>query len=972
MLTSLFKRWRVPRDFPYYEGWFGPTKTTAHDHGRQLLQMYGTIPETGDAEALLHEHPEFSENMLRAYKHVYDNGNPDAATPAKKIIFLHLQRTAGSTLTHVMRRNLRSIGFRRDFVGMPNESPMFVLSRFRELPRLEQEAERDKWDKYDALADHSMYGIHELLRSPHAYITMLRHPVDRFLSYYRYVRRENPDASPREAEEAAVARTLNITQFLHHPFFRLKLTLEQSYVQMIAGYAHPGGYVFHSRLHRLLARAVRNLRTFDAVLLQEHFDKSMELLCRMYDWKDELLTSEGIVPRQGSVIGDVTGSMHAKSQLTHAEYETVAEYLKADMTLYEQGKRLFEAQYKKHCGSRPYWSLSLPSRGGGTPDESSDTEEFPTSIGPVTIGLPWAKLARERGVHPLAIDDAARHAYYTLNLRRDAFLDAACEHLGNEHRDLMRLWLLTLHAEHVCGNVIEQDAYGLRALKARGFAPKTIVDIGAHIGAFSLFARHLWPDATIIAAEPCAPDHNDSGDISILRRNVTDADIRNVAVFGMTDGEMRWSGRAELLRDTVPHSMELGFRGYPLTQCDGEACGLRGLSISEFLKGNERIDLLKLSCDGAETNILRELSMTGALTHIREIRGEWHGDMGKSIPALLASTHDVETVSIAPAHARGTFRASLKENARQTARAFEPPHLPRFDTPARTESERSSPVPMTRYETSMGPLFIPGDWMEAARSHGIEPETLNATARRLYYKEGLRETRLGERLGNIFGMPTTIGALWMHMVHARHICMQVIDKDCYRLRRLKEIPATIVDIGGHIGTFSLHAHALWPEARIVAAEPVYHALLGANAERAKNIEIVPRAVIGFLHDARNAELLTELQRDSFSHEVERALRGDAAGAEFALSMPAMDVSALVAEKKLSHIDLLKLDCEGAEINILRELRGLGMLADIGTVVGEWHGKHARSVVQETLGPSHVVETAPTGDDLGLFFASRIR
>lgn len=971
MLTSFFKRWRVPKDFPYYEEWFGSVKTTAHDHERQLLQMYGTIPETGDAEALLREHPEFDTNMLLAYKHVYDNGNPAAATPEKKIIFLHLQRTAGSTLTHVMRRNLRSIGFRRDFVGMPNESPMFVLSRFRELSPAQKEAERDKWDRYDALADHSIYGIHELLRSPHAYITMLRHPVDRLLSYYRYVRRENPNASPREAEEAAVARTLSITQFLHHPFFRLKLTLEQSYVQMIAGYAHPGGYVFHSRLHRLLAQAVRNLKTFDAVLLQEHFDRSMELLCRKYDWKDELMTNEGIVPRRGSVVGDVTGSTNAKSQLTHAEYETVAEYLKADMTLYEHGKRMFEEQYKRHCGSGPYWSLRLPLRGESAVEAPMDTEEFPTSVGPVHIGLPWARLARTRGIHPLTIDDAARYAYYTRNLRRDAFLDAACNNVGEEHRDLVRLWLLTLHAEHVCGNVIEQDAYGLRSLKENGFMPKIIVDVGAHVGAFSLFARHLWPHARIIAAEPCAPDKNDSGDIAVLRQNVADADIRNVAVFGMVTGDAKWTGRAELLKDTVPHSMELGCREYPLTQCDTEACGLRAVSISELLPRESTIDLLKLSCDGAETNILRELSMTGALARIREIRGEWHGDMGKSIPALLASTHDVRTTSIAPAHARGTFFASLKPDAARTAQPFVPPPMPHFTTPARTEAERSSPVPMVRYRTSMGPLFVHGDWADTARTHGIEPDAVDAEARRLYYKEGLREPVLGERLGRKFGLSQTIGTQWMHMVHARHICMQVIDKDCYRLRRLTTAPATIVDIGGHIGTFSLHAHALWPHARIVAVEPVYRALLGANTEET-NVEIVPTAVIGLLHDPRNAELLDELRRDSFSHEVERGLRGDPACAEFTATMSAMDAATLVRDKKLTRIDLLKLDCEGAEINILRELHAMGMLADIGTIVGEWHGAVSRRTVEELLRNSHGLEMVPTGDGLGLFFASRLK
>src|SRR5262245_45123028 len=48
-------------------------------------------------------------------------------------------------------------------------------------------------------------------------------------------------------------------------------------------------------------------------------------------------------------------------------------------------------------------------------------------------------------------------------------------------------------------NIFLDDEYGLRSLQ---FPIRTIVDIGANIGLFSLWARHNFPNATIHAYEP--------------------------------------------------------------------------------------------------------------------------------------------------------------------------------------------------------------------------------------------------------------------------------------------------------------------------------------------------------------------------------------------------------------------------------------------------------------------------------------
>jgi hypothetical protein len=48
-------------------------------------------------------------------------------------------------------------------------------------------------------------------------------------------------------------------------------------------------------------------------------------------------------------------------------------------------------------------------------------------------------------------------------------------------------------------NLVLDDEYGLRRLRSR---PRTILDVGANIGMFSMMAGALYPDAKIHAYEP--------------------------------------------------------------------------------------------------------------------------------------------------------------------------------------------------------------------------------------------------------------------------------------------------------------------------------------------------------------------------------------------------------------------------------------------------------------------------------------
>ena len=85
-----------------------------------------------------------------------------------------------------------------------------------------------------------------------------------------------------------------------------------------------------------------------------------------------------------------------------------------------------------------------------------------------------------------------------------------------------------------------------------------------------------------------------------------------------------------------------------------------------------------------------------------------------------------------------------------------------------------------------------------------------------------------------------------------------------------------------------------------------------------------------------------------------------------IKVPALAAVKLWRSRRIVTCDLLKLDCEGAEISILRALAEAGLLAQVHRIVGEWHtaepSESARQAVRRELetilGRTHAVVFQP--------------
>lgn len=172
------------------------------------------------------------------------------------------------------------------------------------------------------------------------------------------------------------------------------------------------------------------------------------------------------------------------------------------------------------------------------------------------------------------------------------------------------------------------------------------------------------------------------------------------------------------------------------------------------------------------------------------------------------------------------------------------------------------------------------------------------------------------------------------------IIRENVEEDVYRLLSLKEqgfAPKVIVDIGACIGTFTKFAHSLWPDAQFYCFEPNTRSfeLLTLNCPFATcyNKAVGPKSA-NVLTDGVGA---TGGGYVTTQEEFDKSAKAKADGFIYSVlcEVETITFEQFVQQEKLQSIDLLKLDAEGAEHFLLRNLskRTASM---IGKLVGECH------------------------------------
>jgi FkbH-like protein len=245
---------------------------------------------------------------------------------ANTLVFLHIPKTGGVTLENILLRNFRPrevfcFGSHQLHHGGGHRRS---VAWFHSLPP-------ERRARVRLLAGHMAYGAHELVGHDCDYITLLRSPVERVVSFYNFVRSEAGAAHPA----AAAARSMSLHKFVAseaHPFVTNGQTRILAGDRSWRAWEGEIGQVIPP--DELLSRARRNLESCRVVGLTERYDDFLLMCQHELGWADVGYAKANVTPSRDSFPPE------SVADLGDAATALILEKNRLDAEIYEVARKL--------------------------------------------------------------------------------------------------------------------------------------------------------------------------------------------------------------------------------------------------------------------------------------------------------------------------------------------------------------------------------------------------------------------------------------------------------------------------------------------------------------------------------------------------------------------------------------------------------------------------------------------------------
>ena len=189
------------------------------------------------------------------------------------LIYPHIPKTAGTTMMHILKQNYNS-GFYR------------VLNQGNYRDWLREPLSTRK--ATTCLQGHFTYGVHKPPSGPYQYITFLRDPIERVISFYYYIRDKNNHRLSKLFNKTSLATIIESRRYA---------ATSNDMTRFIAGRNDIGiNRPVGKMSPRDLVLAKEHLYQFAAIGFVETFDEDLESFATQFGWTNIKYESELVHP----------------------------------------------------------------------------------------------------------------------------------------------------------------------------------------------------------------------------------------------------------------------------------------------------------------------------------------------------------------------------------------------------------------------------------------------------------------------------------------------------------------------------------------------------------------------------------------------------------------------------------------------------------------------------------------------------
>jgi hypothetical protein len=245
------------------------------------------------------------------------NSNKNNPKSQPIIIFMHIPKTAGSTLKLIFYRQFQP-GEIFEFYFMKDKSVSERIQVFKYLQKAQKR-------QLKLVSGHIGFGLHQFIDHPCTYTTFFRHPIERIISYYCHLKATQKKIVENQSLEDFVEKCSGYAQNSMTKFLSGK-TLDNQLNPSSA-------MVDNLNSNEMFELAKKNLENYFEIFgISERFNESLVLLQKAFGWNIALNYQKR----------NVAKTRIKRQDLSVNTVKIIEHFNEMDLQLYEYAKELFE------------------------------------------------------------------------------------------------------------------------------------------------------------------------------------------------------------------------------------------------------------------------------------------------------------------------------------------------------------------------------------------------------------------------------------------------------------------------------------------------------------------------------------------------------------------------------------------------------------------------------------------------------